>query len=201
MKEYRSRLEAATRPYQDPQDVPPPRKPRPVKSLAERYGITTPDAVDPDPTPLAPVSVDSELNAYLGVQIPGKIGPVKFWQGSRTSYPTLFRMAMDYLPIQASSVPSEHVFSSSAETITKRRNRISPALMEALQMAKFFLKKKRLNFVEGLLTSEHDMDQNEEEDTGDLLGRIIDGAQADDIMDNIMVLIAQQEGDPPEELS
>lgn len=58
-------------------------------------------------------------------------------------------MAMDYLPIQASSVPCERVFSSSAETDTKKRNHIGPVLMEALQMLKFSLKKSRLNFTEG----------------------------------------------------
>ena len=49
-------------------------------------------------------------------------------------------MALNYLPIQGSSVPSEYVFSSSAETDTKRHNRIKPELMEALQMLKFALK-------------------------------------------------------------
>ena len=48
-----------------------------------------------------------------------------------------FAMAMDYLPIQASAVPSERVFSSSAQTDTARRNRIKPILMESLQMLKF----------------------------------------------------------------
>lgn len=57
-------------------------------------------------------------------------------------------MCLDYLPIQASSVPCERAFSSSAETDTKRRNRISPDLFEALQVVKFHIKKKRLNFME-----------------------------------------------------
>ncbi|KAJ7703363.1 hypothetical protein B0H16DRAFT_1347181, partial [Mycena metata] len=39
------------------------------------------------------------------------------------------------------------VFSSSAETDTKRRNRTSAMLMEALQMLKFNYKKSRLNFM------------------------------------------------------
>lgn len=59
---------------------------------------------------------------------------------------------MDILPIQASAVPCERVFSSSSETITKRRSRIKPDLMEALQMVKFLLKKKRLHFTEGWAT-------------------------------------------------
>ncbi|KAJ7689370.1 hypothetical protein B0H14DRAFT_2420755, partial [Mycena olivaceomarginata] len=52
-------------------------------------------------------------------------------------WPTIFLLFADYCPIQATSVPSEHVFSSSAETDTKRQNHISPILMEALQMLKF----------------------------------------------------------------
>jgi hAT family C-terminal dimerisation region len=62
------------------------------------------------------------------------------------TFPTIFRIAMDYLPIQASAVPCERVFSSSAETDTKKRNRILPELMEALQVLKYSLKKSRLNF-------------------------------------------------------
>jgi hypothetical protein len=62
---------------------------------------------------------------------------------------------MDYLPIQASAVPCERAFSSSAETDTKRRNRIRPELMEALQVLKFALKKSRLNFTAHLKVPEH----------------------------------------------
>jgi hypothetical protein len=58
---------------------------------------------------------------------------------------------MDYLPIQASSVPCERVFSSSAETDTKKRNRLGSDLMEALQILKYALKKD-LNFTKDLLT-------------------------------------------------
>lgn len=59
---------------------------------------------------------------------------------------------MDYLPIQASAVPCECVFSSSTETNTHRWNQISPMLMEALQMLKFKLKKDSLNFTCGTFT-------------------------------------------------
>jgi hypothetical protein len=64
---------------------------------------------------------------------------------------------MDYLPIQASAVPCERVFSSSAETDTKKRNRIKPELMEALQVLKFALKKSRLNFTAHLQLPDHFM--------------------------------------------
>jgi len=67
-------------------------------------------------------------------------------------------MAFDYLPIQASSVPCERVFSSSAETDTNKRNRIKPDLMEALQLLKHAYKKERLNFTQHLVTHKPDED-------------------------------------------
>ena len=52
------------------------------------------------------------------------------------TFPTIFHIVMDYFPIQASAAPCERVFSSSAETDTKKQNKISLALMEALQVLK-----------------------------------------------------------------
>lgn len=58
---------------------------------------------------------------------------------------------MDVLPIQASAVPCERVFSSAKETMASRRNHISPNLMEALQLLKFTLRNGRsLDFTSGL---------------------------------------------------
>jgi len=58
---------------------------------------------------------------------------------------------MDILPIQASSVLCERVFSSSKETITARRNSLSPCLVEALQLLKYTTKQGRgISFIEGL---------------------------------------------------
>ena len=58
---------------------------------------------------------------------------------------------MDVLPIQASAVPCERVFSSAKETMAPRRSRISPDLMEALQLLKFTLRNGRsLDFTSGL---------------------------------------------------
>ena len=58
---------------------------------------------------------------------------------------------MDILPIQASSVPCERVFSSAKETMTPRHNHISTKMMEALQILKYSLRYGcDLNFMEGL---------------------------------------------------
>ena len=68
---------------------------------------------------------------------------------------------MDYLSIQASSVPCEQIFSSSAETNTKKWNQISPLLIETLQMLKYHLKQEQLNFTKAWITSEAKMLQDE----------------------------------------
>lgn len=68
-------------------------------------------------------------------------------QINAAEYPTIFAMALDYLPIQATSVPCERVFSAAALTDTPRRNRMKPELMEALQMTKFSIRRERLNIM------------------------------------------------------
>ena len=91
-------------------------------------------------------------------------------------------MAMDYLPIQASSVPCERIFSSSSETSTKKRNRISPLLMEALQILKFQIKKERLNFTAGWITSEKQMLDDVPDE--DLLDEVLNSPKYQDALDS-----------------
>jgi hypothetical protein len=92
-------------------------------------------------------------------------------------------MAMDYLPIQASAVPCERIFSSSAETDTKRRNRLSTLTMEALQMLKFHLKKVRLTFTDGWVTEEEEMIDDMPDAS---LAMLLDGNSEGTIMDEVM---------------
>lgn len=53
---------------------------------------------------------------------------------------------MDVLPMQASAVPCERVFSLSKETNTMRWSRLSTALIETLQVLKFTFRQERLDF-------------------------------------------------------
>jgi hAT family C-terminal dimerisation region len=76
-------------------------------------------------------------------------------QENQLHYPTLFRLALDVLAIQASAVPCERVFSSAKATMALRHNRIKPELMEALQLLKFSVRNGRgLNFTQGLSAEE-----------------------------------------------
>lgn len=83
------------------------------------------------------INPHEELNAYLNAPLEEHVDDVVSWWGAHKSqYPTLSRMARDYLAVQGSAVPSERAFSSGALTSTRRRNRLTPELFEALQMLK-----------------------------------------------------------------
>jgi hypothetical protein len=109
----------------------------------------------------------AEVDAYLSDSQEGT-GTVSYWQvghhylyhqhlftyaiiqENQVQYPTIYKLALDILPIQGSVVPCEQVFSSSKETMTARRGQISPELMEALHILKFLVRQGRgLNFTEG----------------------------------------------------
>ncbi|OJT08209.1 hypothetical protein TRAPUB_881 [Trametes pubescens] len=63
-----------------------------------------------------------------------------FSQARAKAYPYMYRVALDILPVPASSVPGERVFSSSKETDTLRRTGLDAAMMEILQVLKYSLK-------------------------------------------------------------
>jgi hypothetical protein len=77
-----------------------------------------------------------ELILYLesGPEVTSNV--VGWWGHQDSRYPTLMRMARDYLAIQGSATPSERAFSSGGITDTARRNRLLPSLFEALQVLK-----------------------------------------------------------------
>lgn len=109
---------------------------------------------------------------------------------SSTAYPTLFAMAMDYLPIQTSAVSCERVFLSSAKTDTKKRNCINPELMESLQMLKYHLKKEYLNFTEDWALKEKELIEDAPEK--DLLHMLV-AEDSQNAMDRVMRTIKHYE--------
>ena len=183
-----------------PARVPPKTKKCGIFDLAECYNV--PDMTDFSGTDFgsAEQTIDEEYLSYTTGRLEDKdlsdIDILTFWevgtlavvmlasdelmmrcgnaqQANEFRFPTLFAIALDYLPIQALAVPCERVFSSSAETDTKRRNRIHPLLMEALQMLKFSRKRNRLDFMDGWSTQESVMLTTPDEEP-DLLSTIKD---------------------------
>ena len=109
---------------------------------------------------------------------------------NRKEFPTIYLVSLDYLAIQASSVPSECAFSSSADTDTARRNRISPVLMEALQMLKFSLRNGPMDFMQDIMTSEEDLRRSRPGDLLSMLARSGNTDECENIMDQIVRIIA-----------
>ncbi|KAG9078540.1 hypothetical protein FRC06_008314, partial [Ceratobasidium sp. 370] len=72
------------------------------------------------------------------------------------TYPLLYQIAMDILPVQASSVSSERVFSSSKLTCTSERSRITPENMEYLQVLKHALRRRRRETADGMNSDDLD---------------------------------------------
>jgi hypothetical protein len=115
-------------------------------------------------------------------------------QLNESTLPTFFEIFLDFIPIQASAVPSERVFLSSTETDTKKQNRINPVLMEALQMLKFALKQSRLDFTKGWITLQSMLQEQEPELGKDLLGDLL-GLNLEDVVDNIIQLFGEDDTD------
>jgi len=74
----------------------------------------------------------------------------KIHQEHECVFPTLFKVTMSYLAIQGTAIPSERVFSSSAETLTKHHSCLQPKMIEALQMLKYLQWKSCLEWMEKL---------------------------------------------------
>ena len=68
--------------------------------------------------------------------------PLTWWQKvGRETYPTLYKIALDFLSIPATSCECERAFSGGRRTVTFERNLLSGSTIEALQLQKDWLKK------------------------------------------------------------
>ncbi|EIW57565.1 hATC-domain-containing protein, partial [Trametes versicolor FP-101664 SS1] len=77
-----------------------------------------------------------ELRRYLedpALGIKKTTDTVKWWSEHAKIYPTLARMALDILPIPASSVAVERLFSHAKQVSTDRRSRLGPDLFKWLE--------------------------------------------------------------------
>ncbi len=144
-----------------------------------------------------------EFNAYLhGTEDLGGRSIVQWWGMSTTSapivtavksvlqlntthYPVWASLALDYLPIMASSVSSERAFSSASITISKRRNRLGPDLVEALQFLKCWFRHDLIFREDPTIASEYSVGQtkqNEENEEG-WDQKLLENGDNDDEMD------------------
>ncbi|KIL54603.1 hypothetical protein M378DRAFT_47609, partial [Amanita muscaria Koide BX008] len=67
-----------------------------------------------------------EIQLYLSTETEDiKIDPIRWWHEKRKTYPRLYRMALDYLTIPATSVDVERLFSRGRLVLAHTRSRLS----------------------------------------------------------------------------
>lgn len=73
-----------------------------------------------------------ELRSYLHNHILKMGQPLIEWENTKTIFPRLDKLAMKYLVVPGTSVPSERLFSKAGETISKTRNRLTGSRLSKL---------------------------------------------------------------------
>lgn len=74
-----------------------------------------------------------EVDLYFAEPaIPIRSDPFEFWKSQSGKFPTIAKLSRDYLTIQATSVPSEQIFSRAGTLINSRRNRLGDDTVQML---------------------------------------------------------------------
>lgn len=78
-----------------------------------------------------------EMNVYeaesqMYRRNPDYLDPLEFWKQKRDIFPSLFKVALKVLPVPATSVLSEQVFSGAGRIATSERIQLSAATVEKL---------------------------------------------------------------------
>ncbi|THH23039.1 hypothetical protein EUX98_g8138 [Antrodiella citrinella] len=151
--------------------------------------ISKPTESDDGPT------IEQEYQSYITSRLSEQSTDIfLFWKNNESTHKRLYKMAMDYLPIQATSVPSERIFSSSGETDTKKRNRLTPAVMEALQVLKFMYKSETLNFTGGWASTEKSiLNETREISTRDQLADVVAASSPESAERAMDIILAMDE--------
>ncbi|KAG6901222.1 hypothetical protein C0995_015084 [Termitomyces sp. Mi166 len=118
---------------------PPPKKRRISSTLLWSYDTDSEDSdsdIDNSNDPSQPWM--DEFRWYLNTNdiLPDGMTIVEWWGIHDHRYSTWASLAHDYLAVMASSVSSEHAFSSAGITISKRCNRLKGDVAEASQCLK-----------------------------------------------------------------
>jgi hAT family C-terminal dimerisation region len=103
------------------------------------------------------------------------------WKDSETIHPLVLKVALDVLPVQASAVPCERVFSSSKETCVLRRSLLSAGMLEVLQVLKHHYKEERLDFISHWIANEDDY--LIEMATEAAINELVSSAKCDELLD------------------
>ncbi len=103
---------------------PRPKKVREEGSLWDKFDS---EVQEQNPSPsFLPDAADMDLKNFFSLPLqPRNSNPLTWWaKEGRRKFPQMYSLAVKYLSIPATSVPSERVFSAAGEVISKKRNRI-----------------------------------------------------------------------------
>ena len=96
-------------------------------------------------------------------------------------HPLIFKVALDILPVQASAVPCERVFSSSKEMCVLRRSLLSAGMLEILQVLKHLYKEEHVDFTSHWIANEDDY--SIEKATESAIDELISSAKSEELLD------------------
>ena len=83
------------------------------------------------------------LNRYISLdRQKSSTSPIKWWSQNKDEYPNLFNMAIEFLGIPGTSVPSERLFSIAGDVMSAKRNRLKPATARALICCESWIQSK-----------------------------------------------------------
>jgi hypothetical protein len=103
----------------------------PAKRKNRQYFSLLLQSTNNDEIPIQELEPETELSRYLEQAPDEEAEPLSWWKAHIDEYPTLSKMARDYLTIQATSVASEKAFSIAGNAITKKRSRLLPETVRA----------------------------------------------------------------------
>ena len=107
----------------DEPDQPPPKKQRTLGSWLDRKPTQGPTQQE---TPLR-VRLSQEMDLYSAMpSIGGDEDPLNWWKEHMKDFKLMAPFAKKYLAIQATSSPSERLFSKAGNIITPKRAQLNP---------------------------------------------------------------------------
>lgn len=89
-------------------------------------------------------SINSELQQYFSSTVTDiNSDSIVEWNQLKSIYPTMYNLSVEFLAIQATSVPSERLFSLAGNVITEKRNRLSDTHLEEILLLNNIFKNEK----------------------------------------------------------
>lgn len=108
-----------------------------LKTIYKSYKPQTNNIIITNSKHFSPFPINNtesnEIDSYLSNPLSdGKCDILLYWKLNSSSFPILSNMAKDFLAMPATSVSCEQMFSKAGDIITKKRNNISPTIIEKI---------------------------------------------------------------------